>query len=37
VTPVVAINAFTGDFASEHAAIAEIAESVDARAAGACR
>jgi len=33
VTPVVAINAFTGDFASEHAAIAEIAESVDARAA----
>jgi formate--tetrahydrofolate ligase len=33
VTPVVAINAFTGDFASEHAAIAEIAESVGARAA----
>jgi formate--tetrahydrofolate ligase len=33
VTPVVAINAFPGDFASEHAAIAEIAESVGARAA----
>jgi formate--tetrahydrofolate ligase len=32
VTPVVAINAFPGDFASEHAAIAEIAESVGARA-----
>jgi formate--tetrahydrofolate ligase len=33
VTPVVAINAFPGDFASEHAAIAEIAESVGTRAA----
>jgi formate--tetrahydrofolate ligase len=33
VTPVVAINAFPGDFASEHAAIAEIAESLGTRAA----
>jgi formate--tetrahydrofolate ligase len=33
VTPVVAINAFPGDFASEHAAIAEIAESAGTRAA----
>ena len=32
VTPVVAINAFPGDFASEHAAIAEIAESAGTRA-----
>jgi formate--tetrahydrofolate ligase len=33
VSPVVAINAFPGDFASEHAAIREIAESVGARVA----
>ena len=33
VTPVVAINAMEGDFASEHAAIREIAASVGARAA----
>lgn len=33
VTPVVAINAFPGDFASEHAAIARIAESAGTRAA----
>jgi formate--tetrahydrofolate ligase len=33
VTPVVAINAMAGDFASEHAAIREIAASVGARAA----
>src|ERR1700728_843081 len=33
VTPVVAINALEGDFASEHAAIREIAASVGARAA----
>ena len=33
VTPVVAINAFEGDFASEHAAIREIAASVGVRAA----
>ena len=33
VTPVVAINAMAGDFASEHAAIREIAGSVGARAA----
>jgi formate--tetrahydrofolate ligase len=33
VTPVVAINAFPGDFTSEHAAIAAIAESVGTRAA----
>jgi formate--tetrahydrofolate ligase len=33
VTPVVAINAMTGDFASEHAAIREIAASVGVRAA----
>jgi formate--tetrahydrofolate ligase len=33
VTPVVAINAIHGDFASEHAAIREIAESVGVRAA----
>jgi formate--tetrahydrofolate ligase len=33
VTPVVAINAIQGDFASEHAAIREIAESVGVRAA----
>jgi len=32
VTPVVAINAFPDDFASEHKAIAELAESVGARA-----
>lgn len=32
VIPVVAINAFPGDFASEHAAIAEIAESAGTRA-----
>ncbi len=33
VSPVVAINAFPGDFASEHQAIREIAESVGARVA----
>ena len=33
VSPVVAINAFPGDFASEHKAIREIAESVGARVA----
>jgi len=33
VTPVVAINAMTGDFASEHSAIREIAASVGVRAA----
>ena len=33
VSPVVAINAFPGDFASEHAVIREIAESVGARVA----
>ena len=33
VNPVVAINAFPGDFASEHAAIAEIAASMGATAA----
>jgi formate--tetrahydrofolate ligase len=33
VTPVVAINAFAGDFASEHAAIREIAASAGARSA----
>jgi formate--tetrahydrofolate ligase len=33
VTPVVAINAFPGDFASEHAAIREIAESMGVRVA----
>jgi formate--tetrahydrofolate ligase len=33
VSPVVAINAFPGDFASEHAAVREIAESVGARVA----
>jgi formate--tetrahydrofolate ligase len=33
VSPVVAINAFPGDHASEHAAIAEIAASVGARSA----
>jgi formate--tetrahydrofolate ligase len=33
VSPVVAINAFPGDFASEHDAIREIAESVGARVA----
>src|SRR5580704_2039197 len=33
VTPVVAINAIQGDFASEHAAIREIAASVGVRAA----
>ncbi len=33
VTPVVAINAFDGDFASEHAAIREIAASAGARSA----
>ncbi|MCI2976589.1 MAG: formate--tetrahydrofolate ligase [Ferrimicrobium sp.] len=33
VSPVVAINAFPGDFASEHAAIREIAESMGVRAA----
>jgi formate--tetrahydrofolate ligase len=33
VTPVVAINAMEGDFASEHAAIREIAASVGVRAA----
>jgi len=33
VTPVVAINAFPGDFPSEHAAIREIAESMGVRAA----
>jgi formate--tetrahydrofolate ligase len=33
VTPVVAINAMEGDFASEHAAIREIASSVGVRAA----
>ncbi|MGD9530291.1 formate--tetrahydrofolate ligase [Pseudonocardia sp.] len=31
VSPVVAINAFPGDYPSEHAAIAEIAESMGAR------
>lgn len=36
VSPVVAINAFPGDFESEHAAIREIAESVGARVA-VCR
>ncbi len=36
VTPVVAINAFPGDFESEHRVIAEIAESVGARVA-VCR
>ena len=36
VSPVVAINAFPGDFDSEHAAIKEIAESVGARVA-VCR
>lgn len=33
VSPVVAINAFPGDFASEHAVIREVAESVGARVA----
>ena len=33
VTPVVAINAFAGDFPSEHAAIREIAASVGVRSA----
>jgi formate--tetrahydrofolate ligase len=33
VSPVVAINAFPGDFASEHAVIREIAESLGARVA----
>jgi formate--tetrahydrofolate ligase len=33
VSPVVAINAFPGDFASEHQAIREIAESMGVRAA----
>jgi formate--tetrahydrofolate ligase len=33
VSPVVAINAFPGDFASEHAAIREIAEAEGARVA----
>ena len=33
VSPVVAINAFPGDFDSEHEAIREIAESVGARVA----
>lgn len=33
VSPVVAINAFPGDFASEHAVIRDIAESVGARVA----
>jgi formate--tetrahydrofolate ligase len=33
VTPVVAINAFEGDFASEHAAIREIAATAGARSA----
>jgi formate--tetrahydrofolate ligase len=33
VTPVVAINAFPGDYASEHAVIREIAESLGARVA----
>jgi formate--tetrahydrofolate ligase len=33
VTPVVAINAFPGDYASEHAVIREIAESMGARVA----
>lgn len=33
VSPVVAINAFPGDFASEHSVIREIAESVGARVA----
>ncbi|HEY6471921.1 MAG TPA: formate--tetrahydrofolate ligase, partial [Acidimicrobiales bacterium] len=33
VTPVVAINAFSGDFPSEHAAIREIAASVGVRSA----
>jgi formate--tetrahydrofolate ligase len=33
VSPVVAINAFPGDFASEHEVIREIAESVGARVA----
>lgn len=33
VSPVVAINAFPGDFASEHAVVREIAESVGARVA----
>jgi len=33
VSPVVAINAFPGDFPSEHRAIAEIAESMGVRAA----
>jgi formate--tetrahydrofolate ligase len=33
VTPVVAINAMPGDFASEHAAIREIAESLGVRSA----
>ncbi|MEY3805203.1 MAG: hypothetical protein RIR69_15 [Actinomycetota bacterium] len=36
VSPVVAINAFPGDFESEHRVIAEIAESVGARVA-VCR
>ena len=36
VSPVVAINAFPGDFDSEHRAIAEIAESMGARVA-VCR
>ena len=34
VTPVVAINAFPGDFASEHDAIREIADSVGVRSRG---
>ncbi len=36
VRPVVAINAFPGDFPSEHAAIRDIAEAADAKAA-VCR